>query len=156
MPTFQPKFAFSSILKHETVQLSEENTRATRTSSEWWGVAVVEPNLPTSTPSKIKFRVNCPSYTLIGICFKDAVEQQGLLINTNARTPFGYSVSDNTGHGTYLLSSSGRTFSHSNAADNCKENSSWRFEEGDIVSVELEPSIGRLTFSKTDQPPVVL
>ena len=80
-------------------------------------MALVEPRIPTSTLSRIKFRFNNPSCVRIGVCFRDVVEQQRHLIKDSAYTHFGYSVC-NTGHGTYLLKKDGYTFSHSNADDN--------------------------------------
>lgn len=74
-----------------------------------------------SAPSRITFRVNIPSGILIGLCYRNAVEQQGFLIQASSRKRLAYLVLENTGHGTYLLDRYGCTYSHSNALDNFKQ-----------------------------------
>lgn len=82
----QSKFAFSGTLKHITVELQEQNTRAKRTNHEDWAIAVVKQRLPMNTSSRIAFQINNPSEVLIGVCFRKVVEQQGFLIEVDART----------------------------------------------------------------------
>lgn len=103
----QLKFTFSSTRKHNTVKLGEQNTRATRTSNEEWAVVMLEPVLPMSTPSNIKFKINKTGYFCMGVCSRNVVKKQSFFIKDSARTPFGYSVCGDTGHSTYLLKSDG-------------------------------------------------
>ena len=87
VPAAKLKFTFSSTFKNKTIELGEQNTRATRTGNQEWAVAAVEPKLSKTTPSRIKFQVNNPHDICIGLCFRSAVEPS-FLVENNARMPF--------------------------------------------------------------------
>lgn len=50
--------------------------------------------------------------------------------------------------GVYLLNQNGYVYSHSIPTDNFKQKSPLTFKDGDIVSVELDPISGRLSYTK--------
>ena len=57
------------------------------------------------------------------------------------------SYSAGLGRGVYGLFKTGHIFSHSVASDSDQQ-IELKFKEGDLVSVELDPSAGKVTYSK--------
>lgn len=143
------------MFKHSSILMyGDKMVQGTRENNGEAAVLIV-PSLPTKRSSRVTFRINNPHCTYLGVCFRNVVEYQGFLIESSYRIAFRYLGWRNTGHGTCLLRENGQTFSYFNFEDNDKQRS-WGFEKDDIVTVELDPLTGKLTFSKAAHPPLVL
>ena len=70
------KFSFSSNLKHERVTLSESNTRAVAQIGGWSDV-LLEPAVPMTATSKLSFKINKLSGLMVGVCYRNVVQQKG-------------------------------------------------------------------------------
>ena len=83
-----PKFSFSSNLKHKRVTLSENNTRAVDSGS--WSDVLLEPAVPMTATSKLSFKVNKLSSLMVGVCYRNVVQQKGYSVygtNTSICSP---------------------------------------------------------------------
>lgn len=129
------KFSFSPTHKHESINLSEDNSRAKRTTTPSWAAAIVEPRLGLNAISKISFRMNNIKNARIGICYHNQVESQKFL------------VLNDFGQGAYLHEEDGYICSHSIADDNRKKKSGVAYRTGEVMTVELDPSTGKLTYT---------
>ena len=86
--------------------------KATSTSGNW-NVAVIEPNLPLTTPSKISFKYSTGLF--VGVCYGNIVQQK------NYRVETGFS------NGIYAHLDNGVTWSHSRKDDDAKQTSHLKF-----------------------------
>lgn len=73
----------------------------------------------------------------IGICLESVVKKLNFKM--------GYWLS--TGHGNYVVSSDGKTFSHSDGSVNSKEKG-FAFGEGDVLEFAYEPAAKELSIVK--------
>ena len=103
-----------------------------------------------SAVSKISFKVHKSVHVMVGIGYVNILQQKGYGWAGNCLCNSGNVVGD----GVYALHSPGQTYTHSRKEDNAKQ-IQLKFQDGDSVSVELDPTTGKLTYSKEGCAPVV-
>lgn len=95
-----------------------------------------------NSTSKISFRIHKCSWIHLGVCFRELVEKRNYAQS-------GIVFIDLVGleQGAYTVFLHGGIYSHSIASEQCRQ-SGIKFQAGDVVGVELDPSTGKLTYSK--------
>lgn len=69
-PSMPEKFVFSADAKHNSIVLTEFETRAFGSSTDTsYATAVIEPILPLDSISRISFRINNSRSLFIGVCY---------------------------------------------------------------------------------------
>lgn len=121
--------------------------KATSTSGNW-NVAVIEPNLPLTTPSKISFKYSTGLF--VGVCYGNIVQQKNYRVESNILAHIaGFS------NGIYAHLDNGVTWSHSRKDDDAKQTSHLKFVSGDVVTVQLDPVASTVTYIKVGSPTFV-
>ena len=139
-----PSFKFSKVLKNQDVTLSSDSTmvKVETKNVNPISMALVEPAL-TAGPSKILFSVNrFIGCVMVGVCFssfmtagKCTFDCKCYVINVGGNEEEGK-------QGNFLLMWNGKSFTHDKPATktNCT------FNDQDLVSVECDPSTGKVTY----------
>lgn len=109
-------FRFSEQLKFKDILLVESSTRMKTTGTEL-GLALLEPQLSSTAPSRITLRMNGIGLLGIGICFANVVAQRGYLFDCNNFLDLD-SIKD---HGTYRLTKNANIWSHCNKEQDGQE-----------------------------------
>lgn len=104
-------FKFSSTLKHNDIKLiTDFHSKSMNTSG--YKFAILEPGLETGNPIKtfhFKIRECSSNWVAVGMCHKDIVVSKGYTFNFSS-----------LGHGGYMVSANGGTWSNTSAEYNNK------------------------------------
>ncbi|KAL4459790.1 hypothetical protein ABPG74_003316 [Tetrahymena malaccensis] len=135
---FLKQLRFSDKLKGTSIQIKSPNlAQQTQNESSGQRFCLLEPNLPHNSRLRWGFRIkSLIGWIGIGICLS------GIIKGFNYH--FKYSK---IGHGSYLLSGNGYTWSHSKADQN-SQNKSFHFITGDTIYIEFDPQEKKLKFLK--------
>lgn len=105
-------------------------------TDDWNYLALCEPPISGTKAQKITFQMNNLScYITLGVSIKSKVEGNYQIIT------------DNTGHGCYHMSYDGYSWSDSDSSVN-NQYASWYFNQGDKVTVEVNPKEKKIMFIK--------
>lgn len=73
-------YTFSNTLKHANYTISQANRQADLTTTTTrFVVALVEPQLPLQTTSKIMFKIGRVGWPGVGVCYRSIVEKNGFV-----------------------------------------------------------------------------
>ena len=137
-------FKFSSSMKHQTIKLSENNTRARGTGYGYPPLVVVEPSVSGNTPCRAVFKINSigGGYVYVGVCLPSVVAANGYEVKRNFTD---YAAFDNNyQHGTFIIGNKyGYCFTHGNqyTKTGCS------FAAGQSVAVEWQPATRQVWWS---------
>lgn len=105
-------------------------------TDDWNYLALCEPPLSTTKTQKITFQMNnLNCYITVGVSVKNKVEGNYQI------------VTDNMGHGCYHMSYDGYSWSDTDSSVN-NQYASWYFNQGDKVTVEVNPKEKKIMFIK--------
>lgn len=127
------------------VTLNDKRTIATQTHTQSGRFVLIEEGMGIQN-RKIKFKVtNLKNWIGVGVCLKNKIAA----VNYQFKC-MPFTMSDEVlGHGSFLLSNNGYTWSHSASEDNI-HSCLFTFKQDDLVEVTLEPNF--LTFKINDNP----
>ena len=80
------------------------------------------------------------SWISVGVCHQNIVKNAQYYFNTGS-----------IGHGAYVISNDGYTWHHSNTALNSYYNG-WTFEQGDTITILVNPRSKTIKFHKLNAP----
>lgn len=127
-------FVFSEKLKHSNITLTGQMIAKSSTGTQSYKFCLLEPNINLKNLSKpltfaFKININNVNYgnnwIAVGVCHKNIIVQK----NYN----FTFST---LGHGAYMVSSNGGTWSNTNAQQN-NSVKAFKFGSGDIIACKL-------------------
>ncbi|EGR28180.1 hypothetical protein IMG5_181090 [Ichthyophthirius multifiliis] len=132
------QFSFSQTLKSSTITLIDQKiSTQTQNQDGENRFALLEPVLQLNKTAKFAFQVkNTTSWVGLGICLKNILQKRNFKFDYN-----------NTGNGTYLVSSNGYTWSHSSKDDN-RQRKGFGFENDSVVICIFDPVKKVIRFKK--------
>ncbi|EAR90775.1 transmembrane protein, putative (macronuclear) [Tetrahymena thermophila SB210] len=135
---FLKQLRFSDKLKGTSIQIKSPNlAHQTQNESSGQRFCLLEPNLPQNGRLRWGFKIkSLIGWIGIGICLSSIIK--------GFNYHFKYSK---IGHGSYLLSGNGYTWSHSKSEQN-SQNKSFHFITGDTIYLEFDPQEKKLKFLK--------
>ncbi|KAL4436299.1 hypothetical protein ABPG74_015890 [Tetrahymena malaccensis] len=132
------QFQFSQTFKSQTITITDSKTAVQGSNQNYENrFALLEPELSMEHPTRFAFQVkHIANWIGFGVCLKNVLEKKAYKFEYN-----------NTGHGAYLISSNGYSWSHSSKEDNMA-NKSFVFSNDDIIICEFDYTKKLLTFKK--------
>jgi hypothetical protein len=131
-----PRYRFTEELKHQDIKLvSEHAVRAVKSAG--YKFAIMEPGVESGKSSKrfaFRVRESNSNWLAIGVCHKKVVQGKN----------YGF-VFGSIGHGAYMVSSNGGSWSHLRADQN-NSIKAFKFVKNDVVEVLLQPEAKKIGF----------
>ncbi|KAM3133938.1 hypothetical protein pb186bvf_013904 [Paramecium bursaria] len=134
------KFIFQPEFKHAQIDIKSSTIVKSQTQSSGYKFAVLTPQLSDSMITQFGFKilnVNSSNWVAVGICQLKVVESK----------QYGFQFSA-LGHGAYLVSSNGGSWSSSTQAQN-NVVKAFKFGKGDQINCQYNPQAHQIMFSKT-------
>ena len=128
-------------MKHQSIVLTENNTRARGTTNEYDPLVVVEPSVSGNTPCRAVFKINSTGgYVYVGVCLPSVVAANGYEFKCNFTD---YADDNNDQHGTFIINNSGGCYTHGNPGTE----TGCSFAAGQSVAVEWQPATREVWWS---------
>ena len=136
-------FKFASSMKHQSIVLTENNTRARGTAGLLtYPLVVVEPSVSGNTPCRAVFKINSTDgYVCVGVCLPSVVAANGYEFKGNF-TDYADSNNNNQ-HGTFIIHNGGDCGTHGNPVTK----TGFSFAAGQSVAVEWQPATREVWWS---------
>lgn len=134
---WQAKYKFSSNFKHPDITLLADN-RIKAANSSGYKFAIMEPGLTKASSKTFSFLIkeSTSNWLALGFCHKKVVETKGYSFS------FG-----SIGHGGYLMSANGGSWSHSKTEFN-NTVKALKFSKGDVVHATIDHETEKILFTK--------
>lgn len=135
---WSPRYSFGGCAA--TVAVKKGSLQAIKTTDDVSpnnALAIVEPRLAMTSPSKISFRVDSlTDWVSFGVCLRTPFASKNYKHDCNNVA----NVVSKIQHGSYMMSTHSYMFSHSKREDNQVKRGSIKAKAGDIVTLEYNPT----------------
>lgn len=136
---WQANYQFSQIFKHNEIKILNK-TRVKAVASSSYKFSIMEPSVGKINHKTFSFKIIelHSNWLAIGFCHRNIIKAK------NYSFTFG-----STGHGAYMMSSNGGSWSHTQAEHN-NSMKALKFVKGDIVHATINQQEHKITFQKNN------